>query len=210
MTDDIFQRLSEAMICTSGAEHLTSLLPPLLHLLAEGAPVPPERLAIAVGKPLLEVKSALREVPGPVEFDREGRIVGWGLTLRPTEHRVEVEGHTLYTWCAEETLVFPIILGKRFRVTSPCYQTGEPIRVEVDPMRVERVEPKSAVVSVLFPLENLSRDTACAHGHYFSSPKAATAWLDQYSNAQNLEVEIVPVHKAFESGRRHVQRLHLV
>jgi hypothetical protein len=35
------------------------------------------------------------------EYDAHGRVVfGSGLTLRPNPHRFEVDGRTLYTWCA--------------------------------------------------------------------------------------------------------------
>jgi anti-sigma regulatory factor (Ser/Thr protein kinase) len=42
-----------------------------------------------------EVAALLRAVPD-VEWDADGRVAGFGMTLNPTPHRVEVGGHRLY------------------------------------------------------------------------------------------------------------------
>lgn len=69
---------------------------PLLHLLSQGDPVDIADLAAATGRTLPEVRAALASVPD-TEYDGEGRIIGQGLTLRPTPHRFEVNGEQLYT-----------------------------------------------------------------------------------------------------------------
>jgi alkylmercury lyase len=69
----------------------------------------------------------------PADFDRDGRLVGFGLTLRPTPHRVELDGRTLYTWCVPDTLLLPVLLGRPVRVEARCFATGDPVRVEVEP-----------------------------------------------------------------------------
>ena len=64
----------------------------LYRQLARGRPVPPEDVA---SKEQLET-SAL----SPVVYDDQGRVVAFGgLSLKPTPHRFEVSGQSLYTWC---------------------------------------------------------------------------------------------------------------
>ena len=75
------------------------VLVPLLRLLADGQPVEPGDLAAAAGFSLDELQRRLAAVPD-TEYDDHGRIVGQGLTLRPTRHRFTVAGRELYTWCA--------------------------------------------------------------------------------------------------------------
>ena len=75
------------------------LLIPLLRLLVDGDLVTLDQLAAASGRPLDDVRRGLAAVPD-TEYDDQGRIVGQGLTLRPTAHRFTVAGEELYTWCA--------------------------------------------------------------------------------------------------------------
>ncbi|MFN2503455.1 MAG: MerR family transcriptional regulator [Acidimicrobiales bacterium] len=59
------------------------LLPHLVRLLADGRPVEPRQVAEAAGLPVREVEGFLRVQPG-TDWDDDGRIAGFGLTLRPT------------------------------------------------------------------------------------------------------------------------------
>jgi alkylmercury lyase len=128
---------------------------------------------------------------------RRGGLVGLGLTLRPTPHRFEVDGRTLFTWCALDTLVFPALLGTRARVTSPCPVTGVPVRVEVTAERVEEVEPADALVSLVVPeaVDNIRR-AFCHQVHFLSSPEAATRWRAGHPAGVTL-----PVAEAFQLGQ---------
>ncbi|WP_434612684.1 hypothetical protein [Arthrobacter sp. A5] len=56
---------------------------PLLHLLAQGEPVGIGDLAAVSGHTVPEISAALAVVPD-TEYDADGRIIGQGLTLRPT------------------------------------------------------------------------------------------------------------------------------
>lgn len=107
-----------------------TMLVPLLRLLAAGEPVTVEALAAAVGLPVDEVTRRLAAVPD-TEYDEQGRIVGQGLTLRPTRHRFTVAGQELYTWCALDTLIFPTILDRPASIESESPVSGHPIRVSV-------------------------------------------------------------------------------
>lgn len=103
-----------------------TMLVPLLRLLAAGEPVTVEALAAAVGLPVDEVTRRLAAVPD-TEYDEQGRIVGQGLTLRPTRHRFTVAGQELYTWCALDTLIFPTILDRPASIESESPVSGHPM-----------------------------------------------------------------------------------
>ncbi|MDP9890107.1 organomercurial lyase MerB [Pseudarthrobacter enclensis] len=161
---------------------------PLLHLLAQGEPVGIRDLAAVSGRTVREVSAALLAVPD-TEYDGTGRIVGLGLTLRPTPHRLEMTGKQLYTWCALDTLIFPALLGTTARVESVCHATGEPVRLSTGAPGVTAVEPGTAVVSLVNP-EDMSRvrSAFCNQVHFFASAQAAQPWLDAHPDGSILPV----------------------
>ena len=172
------------------------LLIPLLRLLVDGDPVTVEQLADASGRTLDDVRRGLAAVPD-TEYDDQGRIIGQGLTLRPTAHRFTVAGEELYTWCALDTLIFPALLERAARIESVSPAGGDTIRVTVDPAGgVTRVEPSTAVVSLVNPDKITSiRSSFCNQVHYFTSPGDAAGWL-----AEHPEAEVVTVADAFQLG----------
>ncbi len=91
---------------TTGGRAFLEIVPPTLDLLARGKPTSPEEIAAASGKPPEEVRAALDRFPS-TEWDEQGRVVGLGLTLHLTPHRLELEGRTLFAWCALDALLFP-------------------------------------------------------------------------------------------------------
>ena len=173
------------------------LLPPVLAELGEGEPVEPARIAARAGMPVDDVLDFLRRSPS--EWDSDGRLVGFGLTLRPTRHRFEVDGRTFFAWCAPDTLAFPVLLKVTARVESPCFASGEPIRIELAPDGVRAVEPEGAVVSVVTPKIDLPdlRRRLCHHQHFFRSAEAAADW-----KAAHPEGLVLSVGDGFELMRR--------
>jgi len=186
-----------------GRVHGLALAPHAVRLLAEGAPVEVERLAAASGWSVAEIEAALDEQTS-AERDDRGRLVGLALTLHSTPHRFTVDGRTLYAWCASDTLMVPVILGRPGVVESTCPQTGQPIRIELTPSGVEQVEPLGTVVSAVRPTGTLTdvRTTTCHHGHFFSSPGAAARWADQHPDGY-----ILPVDDAFRLDRQVITQL---
>src|SRR5579863_9335217 len=85
--------------------------PHIVRLLARGTPLGMEQLAALAGRPEGEVDRDLRSPPGTA-WDEHGRLVGFGLTLRPTRDRYTVDGHTFYTWRATDTLLCTLIIGQ--------------------------------------------------------------------------------------------------
>ncbi|WP_275188016.1 organomercurial lyase MerB [Bradyrhizobium sp. CSA112] len=166
-----------------------------MRLLSHGEPVIIAELAAAAGHPSDVVQ---RGVAGwnDTEYDRQGRIVGWGLTLRPTPHSFSVDGAHLYTWCALDTLFFPAVIGRPARIESPCAATGIPIKLTVDPTSgVSALDPPTAVVSIVTPEQVSSVRTAfCNPGRFFATPDAARAWQRKYPGMDVLSV--VDAHRA--------------
>jgi alkylmercury lyase len=179
------------------------LLPHAIRLLSEGEPVALERLAAATGWALADVETALDEQIS-AERDEHGRLVGFALTLRPTIHRYTTGGRTLYAWCADDTLMFPLILGQPGIVESTCPQTGQAIRIELSPDKVERLDPPDAVVSAVRPTGKLAdvRASTCQLGHFFSSRAAATQWADEHPDGHLHSVD-----EAFRLDRAVITQL---
>lgn len=168
---------------------------PLLHLLAQGEPVAIGDLAAVTGRTEPEIRAGLAAVPD-TEYDEDGRIIGQGLSLRPTPHRLELAGEQLYTWCALDTLVFPTLLGTTARIGSTCHATGVPIRLSVGAAGVTGVDPVTAVVSLVSPEDMSSvRSAFCNQVHFFASAEAGQPWLDAHPGGF-----MVPVAEAHRIG----------
>jgi alkylmercury lyase len=168
----------------------------LLRQLAHGEPVTMAQLAAATGQSVACVERTVAGWPD-TEYDQEGRIVGWALTLRPTPHKFSVGGRQLYTWCALDTLFFPAVIGRRADIESPCAATGVPIRLVVDPAAVIALDPASAAVSIVTPEQMRSvRAAFCNPGRFFASRDAARDW-----QAKHPGMEILSVADAYRVSR---------
>lgn len=191
--------------CTGSrtGDSLLELVPPAVALLAAGEPVELARLAEAAGWPLAKVETALAGFPR-VDWDDHGRLAGLGLTLRPTGHRFTVDGHVLFTWCAMDTLLFPLVLGRAAQVASTCPATRQPVSLTVAPDGISGLTPATAVVSQVTTPDPVAdiRTTVCDHGHFFASADAALDWLAGHPGGT-----VQPVAGAFRSAREwHAQQ----
>ena len=79
-------------------------------LLINGRPVKHEEIAAALNIPVEDVPDLLKKMPD-IELDEAGNVRGSGITLNTTHHNFYIKGHHLYTWCAFDTLFFPVILN---------------------------------------------------------------------------------------------------
>lgn len=151
----------------------TVLFEVALEELARGEPVPLARLAKRAGQPLEAVAAALRGEPA-VEWDEQGRLIGWGLTLRPTPFQLErlPEGLTLWTWCALDALIFPLWLGWEVHGSAQCPVSGVPIRFHLTPSgELRQVSPPSAAVVVPVPGADPDIRTAfCQRAVFLAAP----------------------------------------
>jgi alkylmercury lyase len=178
-------------------DDLRRLVQPLIRLLADGRPVALAELADRTGLARERVEDALGGFPD-VEWDDDGRIVGMGLTLRPTDHRMRIGEQSLYAWCAMDTLVFAAILGRPVTIESRDPVTGAEVRIEADGRQVRSIKPHSAVVSWwVGPAGEAIRARLCNHGHFFASAESAAGWLAKRRGATLLSVD-----EAYGAGAR--------
>jgi alkylmercury lyase len=127
--------------------------------LAKGTPIEPEafdRITSASGIPAELARVAAARW---LEFDSSGSLTGFGgLTLRPTKHRLLLDGRPFYVWCALDGFLVAHALGLPVAIETSCPGTTTPIRVAASVDAIERVEPSSAVMSVVLP----DAATACS------------------------------------------------
>jgi alkylmercury lyase len=174
-----------------------ALISPAIALLAEGAPVPLRRLAAATAWTEEEVAATLHHIPR-ADWDGDGNLIGLGLSLVPTAHRVFIDGRQLFTWCAMDTMALPVILGRHVAVESTCPTAGITIRLAVTPHGVDSAVPEQAVISEVAPTEGCAdfRSSVCDHGHFFAHVAAAEPWRQEHPTGQ-----IWPIGEAFEITR---------
>ena len=180
----------------------------LYRQLARGDAVPPASLGDALGVPTEKVTTLLEDeqLKGWVFYDDEGSVIGFrGLAIREMPHRFEVEGRTLYTWCAIDSLFIPEMLGKPAKVQSRDPHTGTAITLTVTPDGVEAVEPAAAVMSILIgDPEVVKTNTTkvmasfCHHIFFLASPETGAEWAAQHGEGTFL----VTLEEAFALGKR--------
>ena len=85
------------------------------------------------------------------EFNSQGQLVGNALSLTPSPYQMQINGQTLFAWCALDTLFLPACVGQTAQVTSICYVTNTPITLMVRPEGVESIDPSTTVLSIVIP-----------------------------------------------------------
>lgn len=162
------------------------------RLLAGGDPVPAAAIAKRLGITVEEVETILDAWPG-VYRDDHGAVIGfWGLSLGEMPHRLIVDGHTLYIWCAWDALFIPPLLGRAARVESRCAVTGDPVTLTVSPSGVADVSPGGVVLSLLRPDGGFGDDVIssfCHHIVFFRSQADGERWTATHSGTFVLSLE---------------------
>lgn len=125
------------------------------------------------------------------EFDKQGNIVGWGITLLPTRHQFVLSGLPLFTWCAFDTVLFPPLLQVEAQVQSICEATGQPITFVATPERIASLLPATSVLSLILPTRRCDcvRGTFCEQSLFFQSEEAASSWMALHPDAVLLPVK---------------------
>lgn len=104
-------------------------------LLDRPGPISAADLAAEIGpdeQRVVDAFGALRTA-GRAEFDGHGRLLGiYGLTLKPTEHRLVLRGNAFFVWCAFDSVGIPAALGESATVSSVCAQCGRGLRLSID------------------------------------------------------------------------------
>jgi alkylmercury lyase len=186
------------------------LLVRVLRILARGRPVTwtdVNGLAPEASLTADEAYAFLREV---TERDGSDRIIGvLGLSLGEHPHRFSVNGQRLSTWCAEDTLFLPALLGQAATVESSSPLSGEPVRLTIGPDGVQAVDPPGAVVSIALvdPEQTAFRSveaiwmTFCRHVHFFPSRDEAARWA-----AGRDDLAILTPEEGYQVGRQLTAR----
>jgi alkylmercury lyase len=129
-----------------------------------------------------------------------------GLSLNETPHRFTVNGQSLFTWCAVDTLFLPALLDQSASVESESPVSGTKVQLTVTPQRVEAVQPDSAVVSMVV-LKPDAADVSsveaiwgafCHHIFFFATRQDAERWAASRDNSD--AIEILSLDEAFEVG----------
>jgi alkylmercury lyase len=180
----------------------------LYKQLALGEPVRIESLCDAMGAPIEEITTLLQDeqLKGWVFYDDEGRVIGFrGLAVREMPHRFEVDGRTLYTWCAIDSLFIPEMLGKSASVESRDPHTGTVIKLTVSPDGVKFVEPANAVMSILIGDTEVVKTeptrvmaSFCHHIFFLESAETGAEWAAQHGEGTFL----VTLDDGFALGKR--------
>ena len=159
----------------------------LWQLLTAGRPLSKEQLEQTLSS-LGMSGEALTSLQGGVEYDGQDRIVGVvGLSLNPASaNRLQIDDHTLYTWCAWDALFIPLFLKQTVLVEVLTEAPGDSIRIKLTPEGIEDYEPESTVVSLIVPEPAAIGETFttedvwmafCTHIHFFRSREAASEWF---------------------------------
>lgn len=177
----------------------------IYRLLAEGKPVALEVIAHEAGAEIDWVRRTLDGWTGVFRNEEERVVAFWGLALPEMDHRIELDGRTLYTWCAWDPLFIAPLLSTTVRVTSKCPVTGRAVTLAVGPDGVRDIDPPGAVLSFLRPTPEMKTNVIESFCHYvllFASADAAESWI-----ADNPGTFLLGMEDAFELGQRTLGRL---
>ncbi len=206
------QRPSLEMIATQLAEQLQceqeDLCLPILHQVTRGKAIEKAALAASLQVSQGDLEQRLLHLPD-TEFDQQGNILGWGVTLVPTRHRFQIHGQSLSTWCAFDTVLFPPSLQAGAHVQSTCPVTGQPITfVDTPEGIVKDVFPAGSVMSLIIPAKRseCARATFCEQSLFFESEQAASIWLADHSEAVVLSVEEAALVGKLVAGTRFTKK----
>lgn len=163
----------------------------ILQTMAEiGQPMEPTHLAKRLQMSQEDLATHLARVPD-TEFDEQGNIVGWGITLLPTPHQFLLPERMLFTWCAFDTVLFPPMLQVKAQVQSVCSETGQPITFVATPDGIEDLTPHTSVLTLVLPEQRCDcvRGTFCLQSLFFQSEQAASTFLTSHPEAISLSIE---------------------
>lgn len=178
----------------------------LLRELARGEAIASPDLARVLGVPAREAEALLKEthLAPMVSWDELHRVAGfWGLSTIRTRHRLQIRGRTLWSWCAQDSLFLPELVGETVDIESRNPESSEPIRLRVSPDRIESVEPASVVVSMVSPDTIDMRSatqivaTACHFIFFFASHELGERWV-----ARHPGMTVLSIDEAFAFGKR--------
>jgi alkylmercury lyase len=155
-----------------------------------GQPLSPMHLARRLQISQKSLMSHLALVPD-TEFDEQGNIVGWGITLLPTKYQFRLKELPLFTWCAFDTVLFPPLLQIEAHIQSECSASALPITFVATPEGIADLLPATSILSLILPVTRCDcvRGTFCQQSLFFQSEEAASPWIALHPEAVLLSVE---------------------
>jgi alkylmercury lyase len=184
----------------------------VLRTLARGRPVTAlevDAIAADLGWAPDAAQAFLRPL---TEQDAADAIIGVlpGLSLGNHPHRFSVNVLQMSTWCAEDTLLLPALLGQTATIESTSPLSRKPIRLTVGPDGIRSVNPPEAVVSIAIvdpgntTLEAVEAIwmTFCRHIHFFATRQEAAQWA-----AAHKDISILTPDEGYRLGRQLTSRL---
>lgn len=178
----------------------TRLITRIFHLLAEGRPITRTRLDQTIDELGVAREQADQVLDAWTERNETGDIVGLGVTLNKTAHRITIGDVQAYTWCALDTMILPIILDRPIDVSSRAPGSGEIVRLTARPDGVTGIDPAGAVIT--WPARRAGQvdisstsgiwATFCHHSFFFGSREQAEQWA-----AARDDIEILPMDEGF-------------
>ncbi len=171
----------------------------LYRELAKGGPVSAMQLAAALDVPVASARDLLDRdsIRCLVYPDEEGRVLGFGgLAATPMPHKLDLDGRTLWTWCAWDSLFIPEILGEQAQVESRDPETGGTIRLTVTPEGIQSQQPETTVVSFVALDAELFSSSAdnvmgsfCHFVFFFESRESGEAWAAKHEGTFILTLD---------------------
>ncbi len=209
---EIARRLNEAGVPPEFDPDHSRLLIRAWRTLVEGQPISSAQVDQMVADLAISPDEAHRFLREISERDGADSIVGlFGLSLNHKwRHRFGLEGGSLRTWCAWDALFLPPILNETVIIESDAPETGQTVRLEVSPDRVEKCSPAGAVVTIV-SLDPSVHDADsvdaiwrnfCHQVYFFPSRKEAEPWAAGRDN-----INILTVDDAFELGKQAFSKL---
>lgn len=120
-------------------QHLNKLTPEeksirlaAFYRILDGKQSNTDELALQTGITAKRVQQCISDMAkqGILVVKEQGAIVGsHGLSLIPTEHRLNINDQKLFTWCAADAVGIPAALGVDATINSTCFQCNKPIEI---------------------------------------------------------------------------------
>ena len=178
----------------------------LLRELGRGEPVAVSQFAQALRTSIERASALVKDsVLSPfIHTDEAGRIQGFmGLAVIRTHHQLTVNGRTLWTWCAYDTLFIPELLGETAAIETRDPETGQLIRLTVSPAGVEAADPAGILASIVRPeawdVSSASQvmASACHFMFFFASRTSGERW-----QVKHQETVLVSLDEALALAKR--------
>jgi alkylmercury lyase len=173
-------------------------------------PVSLEQLATQVGLDVADTARLLHLIWQERVDLRDGMVRLDVTPDGPRRYRVHAGGRPVGAGkgCSVDMYLLALALGRPIHAEAACPATATPIRVDITPDRVERIDPPTAVVAVVnldadltLGLDRTDADV-CAQQPFFASAQAASEWLVEHPQGR-----LIPVRSFHAEARRLIDRL---